>query len=41
MIVRGLKALGSELGIYQEDFPVFRRYAAPEFDPAHFAPRRR
>jgi hypothetical protein len=41
MIVRGLKALGSELGLYQENFSFFRKYKKPEFDPAHFAPRRR
>ncbi len=36
MGVRLLKTIGNKLGIYEEDFPTYRRYESPEFDERHF-----
>jgi hypothetical protein len=36
MMVRLLKGVANKLGLYEEDFPLFRRYQSPEFDANHF-----
>jgi len=36
LAVRGLKKIARKLGIYDEDFPTWKRYQSPEFDTGHF-----
>jgi uncharacterized protein (DUF362 family) len=36
MMVRFLKTIANKLGIYDEDFPAYKRYESPEFDKDHY-----
>jgi len=36
LMIRFVKNLANRIGIYDEDFPLYRRYESPEFDVKHF-----
>lgn len=36
LMIRFFKNLANRIGIYDEDFPLYRRYEPPEFDAKHF-----
>lgn len=36
LLGRVVKDIAHRIGIYNEDFPTYQRYKAPEFDPRHF-----
>jgi hypothetical protein len=36
LLGRVVKDIAHRIGIYNEDFPTYQHYEAPEFDPRHF-----